>query len=200
MDQFLGLSSDPLEILLKHDHWGTKRLLEVCEGLTPEQFHQKFDIGPGSLHATLTHIIGAMQRWAVRVDERQLRPEVDEPSRHPDLPSDYRQRTPRELIELLDEAADDLAAVADAAAEDGLDETIIVRFGQTDYTFTKAAALVHVATHGMHHRAQCLNMLRRLEIEKSPDDLPELGVIDWQAEVETRQLKPYTRRNAGAAR
>ena len=57
-----GLSADPLDILLKHDRWGTRRLLDVCEGLTAEQFQRRFDMGPGSLHDTLTHIIAAMRR------------------------------------------------------------------------------------------------------------------------------------------
>jgi uncharacterized damage-inducible protein DinB len=41
--------------------------------------------------------------------------------------------------------------------------------------------LAHVTTHGMHHRAQCLNMLRRLEVAGLSDNLPELDVLEWQA-------------------
>jgi uncharacterized damage-inducible protein DinB len=196
-----GLSADPLDILLMHDRWGTRRILEVCETLTREQFHQRFEIGPGSLHATLIHIIGAMRRWADRIAARELRPVIDTPPRHPDMPSQYRERTPREMIDLLDDAAADLVRIAaDLRRSDGfgLASVMVVPFGQTEYTFTRGAALVHVTTHGMHHRAQCLNMLRQLGIEPSPDDLPEIAVIDWQAEVETKQLKPYARRNAAA--
>ena len=35
--------------------------------------------------------------------------------------------------------------------------------------------LAHVATHGMHHRAQCLNMLRQLGAP-----LPEIDLLEWQ--------------------
>jgi len=55
--------SDPLKILLAHNHWATQELLTACAALTPDQFHQKFEIGPGSLHDTLTHIIGATRTW-----------------------------------------------------------------------------------------------------------------------------------------
>jgi uncharacterized damage-inducible protein DinB len=41
--------------------------------------------------------------------------------------------------------------------------------------------LVHVATHGSHHRAQGLNMLRRLGLPGVSDRLPEIDVLDWQA-------------------
>ena len=38
-----------------------------------------------------------------------------------------------------------------------------------------------VATHGMHHRAQCLNMLRQLAAPGVSDRLPEIDVLDWAA-------------------
>jgi uncharacterized damage-inducible protein DinB len=39
---------------------------------------------------------------------------------------------------------------------------------------------VHVTTHGMHHRAQCLNVLRRLEVPGVSDRLPDLDALEWQ--------------------
>lgn len=92
--------SDTLDISLAHNAWATNELLRVCEKLDDAQWHRRFDMGPGSLHDTLTHIVGAM--------------------------------------------------------------------------------LVHVTTHGMHHRAQCLNMLRRLELPGVSDALPDLDVLEWQ--------------------
>lgn len=50
--------------LLQHNAWATRVLLERCRSLTPQQFLQQHDIGPGSLHDTLRHIIGAMLRWS----------------------------------------------------------------------------------------------------------------------------------------
>jgi uncharacterized damage-inducible protein DinB len=35
--------------------------------------------------------------------------------------------------------------------------------------------LTHVTTHGMHHRAQCLNMLRQLGVTP----LPPSSVTEW---------------------
>ncbi len=52
--------SDPLTILLLHDRWATGQVLEACEGLPEEAFHRRFEIGPGSLHDALTHIVGTM--------------------------------------------------------------------------------------------------------------------------------------------
>ena len=72
-----------------------------------------------------------------------------------------------------------------------------MKFGATVYRFTRGVALVHIATHGMHHRAQCMNMIRHLGLAGLlVSDLPEIGVCDWQAEVESKQLEPFVRRNA----
>lgn len=63
-------SSDILDILLAHDTWGTRKLLELCRPLSREQFHRRFEIGLGSLHETLTHIISTMRRWSDRLENR----------------------------------------------------------------------------------------------------------------------------------
>jgi uncharacterized damage-inducible protein DinB len=43
------MRSDPMEILLTHNRWATKNLLDACAALPGEQFHKSFDMGPGSL-------------------------------------------------------------------------------------------------------------------------------------------------------
>ncbi len=156
--------------LLGHNQWATRLLLERCRTLTPAQFTQRFDIGPGSLHDTLTHIVGAMRRWADRIEERPLRDTIEKP-RTP--------RPPAELISLLDDAARDLKSVAHRIAEeDRIDERFQVTFAGVpkSLVLTRGTALVHVVTHGVHHRAQCLNMLRGLGL----DDLPDVDAIDWE--------------------
>jgi uncharacterized damage-inducible protein DinB len=47
--------------------------------------------------------------------------------------------------------------------------------GEQEYFFTRGAVITHVTTHGMHHRAQCLNMLKHLGV--SP--LPLSSVAEW---------------------
>ncbi|MCH7793309.1 MAG: hypothetical protein IID31_13640, partial [Planctomycetes bacterium] len=48
------------------------------------------------------------------------------------------------------------------------------------YSFTRGGVLTHVATHGMHHRAQCLNMFRSLGIAP----LPPTSVLEWMLMVD----------------
>jgi uncharacterized damage-inducible protein DinB len=186
------LSSDPLDILLAHDAWGTRGMLRLCEPLSEEQFHRRFPIGMGSLHDNIAHTIAAMRRWADRIAERTLRESIfPMPWAKPQPATRPRFAIP-ELVNLLEEAAADLRGVAahSRSRAGGLGSTITVPWPTPDgktttYTFTRAAALTHLCTHNHYHRAQCMNMLRHLNVPGLSDKLPDLSVIDWQAETES---------------
>ena len=81
-------------------------------------------------------------------------------------------RSVDQLESLLDEVATDFAA---SAINHPTEEIVTGNRGGRDYSFARGAVIVHVATHGMHHRAQCLNMLRQLGV----DPLPHSSVIEW---------------------
>ncbi len=154
-------TSNPLDILLAHDQWATRQILDACAKLTPEQFHRRSEMGWGSLHDTATHIISVIRIWTDVLSVRELRPRLE-----------GTQRSVADLIALLDEASAELVAIARSQPLDGLVNR--VRDGKT-YTFARGAILTHVTTHGMHHRAQCLNMLRHAGV--SP--LPPSSVAEW---------------------
>jgi uncharacterized damage-inducible protein DinB/catechol 2,3-dioxygenase-like lactoylglutathione lyase family enzyme len=165
-------SADPLDLLLGHNAWATSVLLQICRGLTSEQWHQPFAMGPGSLHNTFTHMVGAMRYWSDRLlgPPHPVRPFLDHTT----------ERSVDEVTRLHDEAVAELAAAATVARTRGLDAEVPLTLGGVDYRFTYGAMLVHVTTHGMHHRAQCLNMLRHLNLPNLSDRLPEMDVLEWQ--------------------
>ncbi|MFQ5734086.1 MAG: DinB family protein [Planctomycetaceae bacterium] len=154
-------TSDPVEILLASNHWATRNILDACAGLSDEQFHQRFEMGPGSLHDTLTHIVGAMRGWGDLLAGREIRPRPE-----------GERYSPQQLLEMLDAAAADLES---SAKSHPVDELMTRTRDGKSYTFSRGGVLTHVTTHGMHHRAQCLNMLRRLGV----DPLPASSVVDW---------------------
>jgi uncharacterized damage-inducible protein DinB len=162
-------TSNPLDVLLAHNLWANRQLLEACARLTPEQFHQRFEMGPGSLHDTTTHILGAMRGWGDMLAGREQRPRLE-----------GTRRTPAELLALLDGIAADIAASAAAHSLDGL---VTGSRGGKSYTFARGGVLTHVTTHGMHHRAQCLNMLRHLGVTP----LPPSAVVEWMLMVDRPQ-------------
>ena len=57
-----------------------------------------------------------------------------------------------------------------------------VREGQV-IRLTRAGVITQVTTHGMHHRAQCLNMLRHLGVKP----LPPSSVIEWVRAVDAQR-------------
>jgi uncharacterized damage-inducible protein DinB len=156
--------SDPFQILLSHDRWATEQMFAACEKLPAEQFHQRFEIGPGSLHDTLTHMIAAMRIWTDTLVEREARPRVD---------SDGKQRSIAELRGLFEESTREF----DSEARRRPLEEIVTRTMRDGRTIqlTRGAVVTHVASHGMHHRAQCLNMLRQLRVKP----LPHSSVAEW---------------------
>jgi len=159
-------TSDPLDILLAHDRWATRQMLDACAKLADEQFHRPFAMGPGSLHDTVTHILAAMRAWADMLARREPRPRLE-----------GTRRTTAELTALLDEIAADLEA---SATSHPLQAAVSrVRDGKTQ-TFTRGGVLAHVATHAMHHRAQCLNMLRQLGVTP----LPPSSVVEWMLQAD----------------
>ena len=156
-------------IPFRHNAWATRALLDLCRPLGDEQFHRRFDIGCGTLHDTFVHIIGAMDRWADRIGGTPLRP----------WPEGQGKFSIDELRAMLDRAAEKLEAVARRIIDDNrLDE--MMEFpaseGQPPYRFHRSTAMVHVTTHGMHHRAQIFNMLRQLGVKQSLDGDP----VEWE--------------------
>ncbi len=153
--------SDPIRILLTTNTWATHQVLKACAALSDAQFHQRFEMGCGSLHDTLTHILGAMKGWGDLLAGREQGERLE-----------AGRRSVEAMSTLLDDIAADLEASANAHP---LDEVVSGARGGRSYSFTRGGVLVHVTTHGMHHRAQCLNMLRQLGV----DPLPPTAVVEW---------------------
>ncbi len=162
--------SDILNRLLAHNAWTTRQLLERACELSPQQLVQRFDIGPGSVHDTLLHIIDVMFGWADRIAQRQRRPRLE-------AEAERRVRSVDELVALLDAAAEALNTTARAVVnEDRMDDMMSVTFEGRSWQFTRGTALVHVLTHGMHHRAQVFNMMRQLGAAVDIDG----DAIEWE--------------------
>lgn len=159
------MTSDPCDILLGHNRWANREILKRCGGVGEEGFHRRFEIGPGSLHDTMLHVIGCIERWADRIDGRELRVSLE----------GARRWTAAELMELNERACEDFVGVV-ARARPVMADVREWALGQDRYRFTVSGAVLHVTNHGMHHRAQCMNMLRHCGV-KFEEDFSEL---EWQ--------------------
>jgi uncharacterized damage-inducible protein DinB len=162
-----------LDRLLGHDAWSTCQLLLRCQELTDEELDREFDIGHRSVRATLLHVVRNMEVWTDLIGGWSLRPDEGEQPLG---------RSVSGLLRRLDAAAHDLAAVATRIVEEGrLDERFVDYLDKPSCQKSRGGAIVHVATHSMHHRAQLLYLLRRLGMR----DLIEGDVLSWEARLQS---------------
>ncbi|MBA2670265.1 MAG: DinB family protein [Gemmatimonadetes bacterium] len=162
---------DLLDRLLGHDTWTTRVLLQRAHALSDEELDQEFDIGHRSVRATADHIIFNMEVWAALMAGQ--RPDTSRGS----LPED---RTVPALVARLEAAASHLADVARVIADGGAwNELWTDTLDEPPTRKSYGGAIAHVITHSMHHRAQLLYMLRKLDVM----NLPEGDVLSWEQQL-----------------
>ncbi|MEM9251087.1 MAG: DinB family protein [Planctomycetota bacterium] len=155
-----------IDRLLGHDAWTTRRLLELSLPLDDDALDRRFPIGPGTLRQTLAHIVDNAACWTLLMtDADTIDPWSPDGVSIADLIERY-DRTTAELIDLARRVAD----------ESRLDDTFVDRLDDPPRRKSYGAGILHVATHGMHHRAQALHMLRRLGVA----GVPEGDAIGWE--------------------
>jgi len=155
---------DLLDRLLAHDAWTTAQLILRARELSDEQLDRYMNIGPGSVRATLAHIVWNTEAWAcLMTGESPVRlpspPVLDDISQRHEIATQRLARLGRD--------------VADRSA---WDDRWIDELDDPPSEKTFGGAIAHVLTHSMHHRAQLLNMMRRLGLT----DLPEGDVLTWE--------------------
>ncbi|MFG0245079.1 MAG: DinB family protein [Phycisphaerales bacterium JB052] len=151
----------PHAVLLAHDRWANAKLYDACEPLSHDQFTQSFPMGCGSLRNNLVHNLSATRGWTDVLNESPARDRLTEDA-----------YTLIQIRAMHDEICDAFEA---AALKRPFDTVINRQRGDDSYTFTVGGIIAHVTTHAMHHRAQCLNMLRQLGVK----DMPMSSVMEW---------------------
>lgn len=146
------VSRPTLAELFTFNDWAWARLLDAARLLPDAALDRPFEMGPGSLRATLHHLWAAenvwLARWMGRAPEYRWEPNGIAIA---DL-SAKSAATAAERNELLArQTRDSLAASVAFTDSRG-----------TPYSFPLGRLMLHVCNHGSHHRAQALNMLRRL--------------------------------------
>lgn len=147
---------DLLDTLLAHNEGTTRRLIEQSAALSEEQLDQEFDLGLRTVRLSLHHIIENMEWW------------TDLMNGHPKrsfkaLPHDHLSLAGLQLR--LEKIAREFAQTAhDVQGRQGWDDHWPVREDQ-QRSHRYGATLVHVLTHGAHHRSQVIHMLKRLGVK-----------------------------------
>ena len=159
---------DLLDLLLDHDRWATRRLLDVSASLTDAQLDQEFDIGHRTVRETFGHMIVTVPFWTAFL------------AGHPAAGGYSADAQPddRSPAALIDHHERSYAAFADAARrlrdEQRLEEAFVDHYGVRK---SFGGTILMVVEHNAEHRTEALHILERLGVP----DLPEvdLGVWDY---------------------
>ncbi|MDB5384757.1 MAG: hypothetical protein JWM11_403 [Planctomycetaceae bacterium] len=146
------ITSNLIDDLYRHDIWANGRILQLAEGLTDEQLDEPREMGFGSLRATLFHILAAEEIWLERCEGQPWRPFSFEPQGTSLIQIGGRLRAvAQRRSELIDRER----------ASQWQREVTFQDSKRNEYVQRLDNLLVHVANHGVHHRAQALHYLKQ---------------------------------------
>ena len=148
-----------LRELFNHNDWARDKLLALMDDLSDEQLDRPFEMGSGSIRSTMYHLWACEFFWFQRWKPGSEHGYADEPA------GESIDEMRRRFVEI---AVRREALFAESSEADTARRiTFEARAGGTR-TFPLGDMMLHVSNHGVHHRAQALNMLRHVGVEKLP--------------------------------
>lgn len=152
--------------LFLYDDWANDRVLQAASSLTDEQLDRSIDMGCGSLRRTLMHMLCAEQVWVQRWQGHGETPWPDEKERAA-IPA---------MVDRFHKARDVRTAFLRDLRDDALGREIEYRDSFGGLFVAKLGDMIlQLCNHSTHHRAQAVNMIRR--VGGKP---PELDYLYWR--------------------
>lgn len=148
--------------LHQHQRWVAQQLLQASRGLTPEQLNRPFEIGPGSLLATLNHMYSAEFVWLEAIEGNAR---AAFPAKQADVES---------LGRVWDALETRWQVLLGKLTDEDLDRPVVrIRPSAPDKPLTSRLSdvLLHGGTHAYYHTAQAINMMRHLGVQPLPDTM-----------------------------
>jgi uncharacterized damage-inducible protein DinB len=136
--------------LFAHHRWAMAKIFEKCSSLADADLDRAETLGPGSLRATLVHMLGAERIWLARwrgTSPTEFPPERD--TTVLGLQRAFREVDAEREKLIESESANGCTRVAD-----------YLTFAGLPCAEPLYGLLLHVANHAVHHRAQVLQYLR----------------------------------------
>ncbi len=140
-----------LEELFRFNAWANGRVLGLGEKLSDTELDASRELGLGSLRNTMFHLLAAEEIWLERWQGRPRRP----------FPVDAAGATVGEIRTRLGAVDRERAAMIRAAGDEGLRRSCNYQDARgNDWSNPLGELMLHVANHGVHHRAQALHFLK----------------------------------------
>jgi uncharacterized damage-inducible protein DinB len=140
-----------IDDLYRYNSWANARIVALCDGLTDSQLDEPREIGLGSLRNTVFHILTAEEIWLERWTAVPWRP----------FPTDAAGLSVPEMGQQLERVAAGRQALVDRERPDGWQRLCEYKDSKgNSYRDRLDGLLLHVANHGIYHRAQALHYLK----------------------------------------
>ncbi len=153
-----------VESYLSYDAWATEQVLASASDLSDKNsLDAEIEMGPGSLRKTLQHMLDA-NRWWLANWETEMSP----------FPRGEEPRSLESLSAMHTEVVHQREQFVGSLDEESAARIVSVTAGGPVTCFRVLDSLLQLAGHGTHHRAQCLNMIRRLGGKP-----PTIDLIEW---------------------
>lgn len=144
---------DSLYDFLRYNDWANDCLLQASVAFSDAQLDQPFDVGPGSLRRILTHIWAGEQTWLQRWRGRAETP----------WPNETEKVSIAEFAQRFASVRTERTAFIGALSNASLSDEITYRDSKGSlFRATLSDMLMQGIIHSMHHRAQSVNLIRRI--------------------------------------
>ncbi len=159
------MDMNTLRTLMRYSDWANRQITTAADGLSHEQLDRPFDMGRGSLRKTLLHILNGETVWL-----RRWQGQTETP-----WPSESESTAVAAIANRFTaNAAERDAWLANIKPAD-VQQQIVYRDSKGSlFTASLGDMMIQMFTHSLHHRAQAINMLRRLGAAP-----PELDYMMW---------------------
>lgn len=149
-----------IESYFAYNDWAMALVMEAAQAASDSQLDHVFEMGMGSVRKNLQHMIDAERWWLLNwKSDRAAFPRGEEP------------RSLGEMVEQFASVRQQRDAFVKTLDEHTSDRVVYVTAGGPETCFRVTESLLQLCGHGTHHRAQCVNMLRQLEIPVGGIDL-----------------------------
>ncbi len=144
-------SNHLLDELYRYNDWANRKIFDLCVDLPEEALDQSRELGLGSLRKVLFHLLSAEQIWFERWTQQPWRPfQID--------PEGMSTESIRNALLSLSQQRQALMDQERSRDWSGVIHYMDAK--KNSYQNPLKPLLLHVANHGIHHRAQALNYLK----------------------------------------
>ena len=159
--KYKAISLDTLNELFTYNYWARDRQLEICAGLSEEQFLKPLGGSFASMRDTLVHMVAVewlwLERWRGQTPKALLSPEE-----FPDYPA---------VKKRWDFVKAEMDLFLSGLTEEEIErvKTYVSTRGMT-WTYPLWQMMIHLLNHQSYHRGQVTTLLRQLDVTPAKVD------------------------------